>query len=146
MQSTNAAGSTWCFWALMVYYSQQSWKYWRWWYFGELWTGNNAPTSSSFHMAFTLKVRSRASFAWFLSCANAEKQTYIKVLHIHGKTNQTKIFYDSHLPPKPIKLLIFHMFFITGDVQLALQAAWPIPRSLKVNGRINLQWPWEDSN
>ena len=37
-------------------------------------------------------------------------------------------------------------FLITVDVRVSLRAPQLIPRGSEVNDRVNLQWPWGDSN
>ena len=40
----------------------------------------------------------------------------------------------------------FFFFLITVDVRASLRAPRLIPRGPEVNDRVNLQWPWGDSN
>ena len=42
--------------------------------------------------------------------------------------------------------IYIYFFFITVDVRASLRAPRLIPRGPEVNDRVNLQWPWGDSN
>ena len=55
-------------------------------------------------------------------------------------------FYTEGKQNSTCLLFIYIYILITVDVRASLRAPRLIPRGLEVNDRVNLQWPWGDSN